>query len=83
MDTLVAPISMSFTLAVSGVILLGIGISILICAMLFVLNYIEWPWPINFLDPEKLGTFSLYLVYAGFGLLALGVFLEMAAGFLQ
>ena len=82
MDTLVPPISMSFTLAVSGVILLGLGVAILICAMLFVLKYVEWPWPFNLFDPEKLGTFSLYLVYGGFGLLALGVLMEMAASFL-
>jgi hypothetical protein len=82
MDTVTAPFSVSFTLAVAGVILMAIGISALICAMLFVLNYIEWPWPINLLDPEQLGTFSLYLVYAGFAVLALGVLVEMAASFL-
>jgi hypothetical protein len=83
METLVPPISLSFTLVVSGIILLGIGLFILIFAVLIVLNYIEWPWPISLFDPKKLGRFSIWLIYAGFGLLALGVLLEMAASYLR
>jgi hypothetical protein len=75
MESLASTISLSYTLAAFGVILLSIGISILV--------YIEWPLPTFFFDPQRLGSFCICLVYAGFGLLALSVLVEMAAGFLK
>lgn len=75
-----APISVSYILAVSGVILTGLGTAIVILALL--LEGINRPWPRFLLRPDQVGTFSMLLIFFGIGLLALDFIVTAAKSLL-
>jgi len=74
--------SLSFFLTVFGLVLGGCGICILIFALLFLQQIIEWPWPISLLDPQELSRFAQYLIYIALGSLFLGILAELAATYI-
>jgi hypothetical protein len=76
----VALISVSYILGVSGLILMGIGTAIVILALL--LEGIHRPWPRFLLRPDRVGTFSMLLIFFGLGLLALDFIVTAAKSLL-